>query len=173
MYWPSDNCSSSFSTTTVMHDVDFNKPKMVISLLLVWKRTRPFSLLFSPLLTCCAKSCSLNQTFMTACAQSWHPVKLGHMSFHIKILSSARQGETGVPLQYRRSAQGARNSCDITHGYKRFDFRVACPLHTLLSKNLLMLQIFPFAQLKFYNFIQLLLFISLFLICTQSAAFPF
>ena len=34
--------------------------------------------------TSCAKSCSFNQTFVTVRAQSWHPKKSGHMSFHIK-----------------------------------------------------------------------------------------
>ena len=60
----------------------------MISLLLVWTHTRPIFALFSWLLTCCAKSCSFNQTFMTACAQSQHPKKLGHVSFHIKYLAA-------------------------------------------------------------------------------------
>ena len=50
--------------------------------------------LFLWLLVRHAKSCSLNQTFMTARAQSQHPKKPGHMSFHMKILSSTCQGET-------------------------------------------------------------------------------
>ena len=56
--------------------------------------------LFSLLLMHHAKLCSLNQTFVTARAQSRHSKKPGHMSFHIKILSSAHQGETRVPLWY-------------------------------------------------------------------------
>ena len=40
--------------------------------------------LFSQLLMRHAKSCSFNQTFMTAHAQSQHPEKPGHVSFHIK-----------------------------------------------------------------------------------------
>ena len=75
-------------------DVYITCESLVISLLLVWMRTRPFSILFSPLLMRCAKLCSLNQTFVTAHAQSQHPEKLGHVSFHIKILGSTCQGKT-------------------------------------------------------------------------------
>ena len=94
----------------------FSREEM-ISLLLVWTRTRPIFALFSPLLMRRAKSRSLNQTFMTASAQFQQPEKPGHVSFRIKILGSTRQGETRVPLRYRRSARGARNGRDVTHGY--------------------------------------------------------
>ena len=73
--------------------------------------------LFSQLLTRHVKLCSLNQTFVAARTQSWHPEKLGHMSFHIKILGSAHQGKTWVPLWYQRMAQGTRNGRDVMHGY--------------------------------------------------------
>ena len=94
----------------------FSREEM-ISLLLVWTRTRPIFALFSPLLTRRAKTRSLNQKFVTASAQFRHPEKPGHVSFRIRILGSARQGETRVPLQYQRSARGARNGRDVMHGY--------------------------------------------------------
>ena len=94
----------------------FSREEM-ISLLLVWTRTRPIFALFLLLLTHHAKARSLNQTFMTASAQFRHPEKPGHVLFRIKILGSARQGETRVPLWYRRPARGARNGRDVTHGY--------------------------------------------------------
>ena len=54
---------------------------------------------------------------MTVRSQSQHPEKPGHMSFHIKILGSARQGETQVLLWYQRSARGTRNGHNVTHSY--------------------------------------------------------
>ena len=103
--------------------------------------------LFSQLLTHCLKLYNFNQTFMTAHTQSKHPEKPGNVSFHIKYLAvhtKARHmfcyGTKGWP----KGLGTAVTSHMAIYGIKRFDFRVVCPLCALLSKNLLMLQIFPF-----------------------------
>ena len=101
--------------------------------------------LFLQLLMCCVKLCSFNQTLVTACAQSRHPEKLGHMSFHIKYLAAHAKARHMFCYGTKGQPEGlgmAAMSCMAIYGIKRFNFRVACPLCALLSKNLLMLRIF-------------------------------
>ena len=102
--------------------------------------------LFAQLLMCCAKLYSCIQIFVTVHAQSWH--QLDHMSFYIKY--SATHAKVRHMFCYGTEGQPeglgtATMSCMAIYGIKRFNFKVACLLHTLLSKNLLMLWTFPFA----------------------------
>ena len=71
-------------------------------------------------------------------AQSQHPKKLGHVSFHIKYLAAHakvrpkfRYGTKGQPKELGTAAMSRM----AIYGIKRFDFRVACPLHALDRKS--------------------------------------
>ena len=104
--------------------------------------------LFLQLPTRHVKLCSFNQTLMTVCTQSRRPEKPGHMSFHIKYSAAHAKARHTFHYGTEGGLKGlgmAATSCMAIYGIKRFDFRVACPLCALLSKNLLMLWIFPFA----------------------------
>ena len=95
---------------------------------------------------------------MVTVAESGKQQVYSHI-FHIKY--STVHAKTKHVFHYStegwpKELGSAMMSHIVIYSIKWFNFRVVCPLHALLSKNLLMLQTFPIAQLMFYNFIQLL-----------------
>ena len=129
----------------------------LISLLLVWTHTRPF-LPFSHGSWCVMQSCVASIRHSWQCAlnlgilrsQAMCHSTSKYLAAHAKTRHMFCYSTKGRPEELGT----ATTSRMAIYGIKRFNFRVVCPLRTLLSKNLLMLWIFPFAWLKFYNFIQ-------------------
>ena len=127
-------------------------------------------------LMCCAKPFSLIQIFMTVCAQSWHPEKLCHVSFHIKGL--AAHAKTRHVFHHSTEGQpeelgSAMMSCITIYSIKQFDYRVVCPLHTLLSKIYLCYELFPSLNSCFTIFFNYFSLFLCFLSATNQQHFHF
>ena len=148
-------CCILYVDKTQLSSLGTERDIPLISLLRLWTHNQPFFDFLCDLLPCHTMPCHaappVHHTTPPYCTTTWHDSGIWD-SMH--LISTSWEAVTcaktchvfchitkGQPKELGSAAMSHIAIYSIT----RFDFRVACPLHALLSKILLKLQTFPFA----------------------------